>query len=71
MGIPANFELRRTKNVFFPKDIREVPIMLPPPVVDPLPLLGQIPIIQAPIPHAEDLIRVGKSKEVQPMVKAN
>ena len=70
-GIPTDFKLRRTNNVFFPKDIREVPTTLPPPVVDPLPLPGQIPIIQAFIPHAKDLIGAGKSKEVQPMVKAN
>ena len=71
VGIPVDFELRRIENVFFPEDIREVPTTLPPPVADPLPLPGQIPIIQAPIPHAEDLVGVGKVKKVQPTVKAN
>ena len=35
------------------------------------PFFGQIPIIQAPIPHAEDLKRAGMGKEAQPMVKVN
>ena len=70
-GVPVDSELRRKKNVFFPEDIREVPTTLPPPVADPLPLPGQIPIIQAPIPHAEDLVGAGKVKKVQPTVKAN
>ena len=70
-GVPVDSELRRKKNVFFPEDIREVPTTLPPPVADPLPLPGQIPIIQAPIPHAEDLVGAGKVKKVQPTIKAN
>ena len=30
-GVPATFELRSAENIFFPKDIRENPAMLPPP----------------------------------------
>ena len=71
VGIPVDSELRRIKNVFFPEDIREVPTTLPPTVANPLPFFGQIPIIQAPIPHAEDLKRAGIGKEAQPMVKVN
>ena len=67
----ADSELRRSKNLFFPEDIREIPKTLPPPIADLLPLPGQLPAIQAPTPQAEDLIRTRKGKEVQPMVKAN
>ena len=35
--IPTDSKLRRTENVFFPKDMREVPTTLPPPDADPLP----------------------------------
>ena len=35
-GVPANSELRKAENTFFPKDIREVPTMLPPSIADPL-----------------------------------
>ena len=38
--IPTDSKLRRTENVFFPEDIREVPTTLPHPVADPLPLPG-------------------------------
>ena len=58
----ANSELRRSENLFFPEDIREIPEMLPPPIADLLPLPGQLPAIQAPTPQAKDLIGTGKGK---------
>ena len=45
-GVPADSELRRTKNVFFPEDIREIIAMLPPSVADPLSPPGQLPTIK-------------------------
>ena len=69
--VPADSKLKRSENVFFPEDIQEISKTLPPPVADLLPLLGQLPAILAPTPHAEDLIVAGKGKEVQPIVKAN
>ena len=63
--------LRRAENVFFQKDIREVPATLPPPVADPLLPPKKLPTIQAPTPDAEVLTEAGKGKEVQPPVKAN
>ena len=71
VGVPVDSELRRSESIFFPKDIREIPEMLPIPIADLFPLARQFPATQAPTPHAEDLIGVGKGKEVQPMVKAN
>ena len=58
--VPTDFELRKAKNTFFPKDIREVPTMLSPSVANPL-----LP------PNVEVLIRASKGKEVQPPIKAN
>jgi len=28
-GVPADFELRRVENIFFPEDIREIPDAVP------------------------------------------
>ena len=36
-GIPANSDLRRANQVYYPEDIREDPIALPPPAALPLP----------------------------------
>ena len=36
-GVPANSELRRSKSILFPKDIREIPTELPPSIALPLP----------------------------------
>ena len=36
-GVPGDSELRRFENIFFPKDIREIPVELPPPAALPLP----------------------------------
>ena len=35
--VPADSELRKAENTFFPEDIREVLAMLPPPIASPLP----------------------------------
>ena len=37
VGVPADSELRRAENIYISEDIWEVPEMLPPPVVGPLP----------------------------------
>ena len=59
-GVPTDFELRSAENIFFPEDIREVSMRLPPPVADPL------LTIQAPSFEADILTGAGKGKEVQP-----
>jgi len=68
--VPADSELRRAENIFFPEDIQEVPAMLPPPIADPLPPPKQLPTIQAPSPDAEVSIGARKGKKVQPSIKA-
>ena len=70
-GVPADSELRSAENIFFLEDSREVPAMLPPPVVDPLPPPKQLSTIQAPFPNTEVSIGADKGKEVQPPIKAN
>ena len=64
VGVPTDFELRSAKNIFFPEDIREVSMMLPPPATDPF-LAIQAPSFEADIPTG-----AGKGKEVQPQTKA-
>ena len=61
--VPVDFELRSAKNIFFPEDIREVSMTLPPPVAEPL------LAIQAPSFEANILTGAGKGKEVQPQTK--
>ena len=36
-GVPADFDLTRADQVYYPEDIREDPIALPPPAALPLP----------------------------------
>ena len=67
--VPIDSELRRTKNTYFLEDIREVPAMLPPSVVDPIPPPKQLYTIQAPSLDAKVSIGAGKGKEVQPSTK--
>ena len=67
--VPTDSELRRTKNTYFLEDIREVPAMLPPSVVDPFPHPKQLSTIQAPSLDAKVSIGAGKGKEVQPSTK--
>ena len=62
--VPTNSELRRTKNTYFLEDIREVPTMLPPSVVDPFPPPEQLSTIQAPSHDTEVSVGSNKGKEV-------
>ena len=61
--VPATSELRSAENIFFPEDIREVPVTLPPLAVLTPPPPEQLPSIQAFSPDAEVPIGAGKSKE--------
>ena len=70
-GVPADSELRSARNIFFPKDIREFPTELPPPVVLPLPLPEQSLTIQDFFLDAEVLVEAGKGMEVQPLVEVS
>ena len=47
-GVPADSDLRRTDQVYYPEDIREDPTALPPPIALPLPPLEQPLITQNP-----------------------
>ena len=69
-GVLANFKLRRAENIFFPEDIWEVQVMLPPPVADPIPPLEQLSITQAPPPDVGVSTGARKDMEVQPLMKA-
>ena len=62
-GVFVDSELRKVKNIFFPKDIREAPTMLPPPVANPLSPPDQLPTTQAPPPNVEVSIKAGKGRE--------
>ena len=55
-AIPANFDLRKIENIFFPEDIREIPGSVPPEE----PLSAKVTTSDSLIPEAE---------EVQPPVK--
>lgn len=70
-GIPADSELRRAENVYFPKDIRKAPVLPPPPIADPFPHLEQSSMVQAPPADAEVSKGDGKGKKVQLLTKAN
>ena len=60
--VPANFELRRAKNIFFPKDIREITELVSPP--------EQLLTSQAPLPDAEVSKGAGVGKGAQSSMKA-
>ena len=60
-GVPADFELRRAENIFFPEDIREIPKLDPP--------LEQLLSTQAPLLDAEFPEGAGVDKEAQPPMK--
>ena len=70
VGVLADFELKRAENIFFPEDIREVPVMLHTPVADPIPPPEQLSITQAPPLDVGVSTGAGKDKEVQPLMKA-
>ena len=60
VGVPVDYELRRSKNVFFPEDIREIPSKLPPHTALPLPPYEQLLIIQDSSLNAEVAIETEK-----------
>ena len=60
-GVPADSDLRRTDQVYYPEDIREDPTALPPPIALPLPPLEQPLTTQDPSQGTE--IPTGVSKE--------
>jgi len=62
-GVPADSELKRAKNIFFPKNIREISNTVPSP--------EQPPTTQAPPPSAEVSKGAGVGMEAQPPMKAN
>ena len=62
-NVPADSELRRLENIFFPEDIRETTNTVSP-VREPL-------TIQALPPNSEVSKRPGVDKEVQPLAKAS
>ena len=61
--VPADSELRRLENIFFPEDIRET--------TNTVFLAGEPLTIQALPPNSEVSKGVGVDKEVQPSAKAN
>ena len=61
-GVPADFELRRVENIFFPEDIREILNMVPP--------IEQLLTTQAPPPDGEVSKGVGTDEEAQLPTKA-
>ena len=71
MGVLADFELKRSENIFFPEDIREIPSELTPPTALPLPPPEQPLIIQDSSLDAEVAIETEKGKEVQPLALAS
>ena len=49
-GVPAAFKWRNAENIFYPKDIREVTVVLPPPIALALPPSKQPSTTQAFLP---------------------
>ena len=70
-GVPADSELKRFENIFFPTDIREISLELPPPIIVPLPPPKQPLVIQNSSLGAEVAIGAEKRKEVQPPSQAS
>ena len=66
----AASEWRSAKNIFYPKDIREVPVMLPPPAALPLLPPKQLSTIQAPSPDTEVSTRASKTNNQNQGTKA-
>ena len=61
--VPSNFNLRRADKVYYPKDIREDPTTLPPPVALPLPPPEQPLTTQDPSQGIEILAGVQKERK--------
>ena len=70
-GVPTDSELKRFENIFFPTDIREISLELPPPTIVPLPPPKQPLVIQNSSLGAEVAIGAEKGKEVQPPTQAS
>ena len=64
VGVPADSKLRKSENVFFPEDIREIPSELPPPTAFSLPPPEQPLVIQDSSFNAEVVIGTEKGKKV-------
>ena len=62
-GVPADSDLRRTDQVYYPEDIGEDPTALPPPIALPLPPLEQPLTTQDPSQGIEILAGVQKEKK--------
>ena len=62
-GIPADSNLRRADQVYYPEDIREDPTALPPPAALPLPPPEQPPTTQDPSQGTEIPVGVPKEKK--------
>ena len=66
----ATSEWRSAENIFYPKDIREVPTMLPPPAALPLLPPKQLSTIQAPSRDTEASTRASKTNNQNQGTKA-
>ena len=62
-GVPTTSKWRSTENIFYPKDIREVSAILPPPAALALPPPKQPSTIQAPSLDTEVSIRTDKTND--------
>ena len=62
-GIPANSNLRKTDQVYYPEDLRENPTPPPPPATIPLPPPNEPLPVQKSSQDSELPIRVEKEKE--------
>ena len=65
-GVPANSELRRAENVYFPEHIKEIPID-PSSAASPLPYLEQVPSTQDLTIDVRTSTGVGMGKEGLPL----
>ena len=57
-AVPADSDLRKVKNIFFPEDIREIPDLVPPEE----PLLVKASTLDSHMPKAEETQQAAKDK---------
>ena len=57
-AVPADSDLRKVENIFFPEDIREIPNSVPP--EEPLP--AKVTTSDSHIPEAEEVQPIAKDK---------
>ena len=57
-AVPADFDLRKIENIFFPEDIREIPGSVPPEE----PLSAKVTTSDSLIPEAEEVQSLAKDK---------